>query len=294
MPANQLQSLPPPSRNDLNEPHLPPRFEECVIGHVVRVCCHEPKPSVLVVVGLPGNGKTFQCTEALSRNGILHEVFSASRLSGATEGDSIAELKSTYATFGERDQLSAIVIDDFDMSISDVRAGYVPTPNAKVLTSFLMHVVESPERVYGRRSVRHVPLILTGNNFADMYAPLLRHGRCTFFEWVPTDEERHAIVGKMFQKAGVDEALLKALLRAHPEEPISFFSDLFSMLYGRKINQVVDNLKGQLDGHRLGEVRRSDLEATFKSTLSRLGSVEGREISAAAKTLAGAKRLRPK
>jgi hypothetical protein len=68
----------------------------------------------------------------------------------------------------------------------------------------LMHLVDYPNSVEGKETLR-IPIIITGNDFTRLYEPLVRAGRMTAFEWIPTRDERAEIVGAIFPELSPSE-----------------------------------------------------------------------------------------
>jgi hypothetical protein len=111
--------------------------------------------------------------------------------------------------------------------------------NQQTVFGELMHLVDYPNSVEGHETVR-VPIIVTGNDFTKLYQPLMRAGRMTSFEWLPSLEERTEVVAKIFPELKKEEIrkLIIALndkLGIDPSDsrnslPVAFYSHLRSTL----------------------------------------------------------------
>ena len=60
---------------------------------------------------------------------------------------------------------------------------------------------------YNKVEIPRVPVIVTGNDFSTLYAPLIRDGRMEKFYWAPTREDRIGVCQGIFRedKIGADE-----------------------------------------------------------------------------------------
>lgn len=74
------------------------------------------------------------------------------------------------------------------------------TVNNQIVIGTLMNICDDPNRVSiganWRESdyIKRVPIIVTGNDFATLYAPLIRDGRMEKFYWQPQRDDVVAIV----------------------------------------------------------------------------------------------------
>lgn len=191
--------------------------------HLRRYKLISDSPLILVIQGSSGNGKTSQSLEICSRLNVIVVSLSASSLSGPLEGDSMDTLINAYvyaATLKETYKKEVVLlIDDFDTSVASVGDGVQSTINSQLLRSCLMHITENPTR-YGTLPV---PIILTGNNFENMYKPLVRAIRMDFFTFEPSLEEKVQTVSHLY---GLSPEQIPLLLREFENESIAFFSAL--------------------------------------------------------------------
>ena len=101
--------------------YVPDRFVKAVLSHVLLVNIdvgHNYRfPLILAIQGPPGTGKSFQAQYTLEYYKIKTVVLDSSTLASRYEGESITALQETYCKLGVRKLVSAIIIDDFDMSI---------------------------------------------------------------------------------------------------------------------------------------------------------------------------------
>ena len=77
--------------------------------------------------------------------------------------------------------------------------------NNQMVVGTLMNICDSPNLVsvyQGWREGdwnRRVPIIVTGNDFSKVFAPLVREGRMAKFYWKPEREELVAILHQMYK-----------------------------------------------------------------------------------------------
>lgn len=206
--------------------YIPHRFVQRILSHVLLVSLDSKRkyrhPLILAIQGVPGSGKSYQARYTLTHNGLKAVTIDSSSLAGSLEGDSIKLLKDVYCRLGATNELGAIIIDDFDISIGAQKQNYERTSNSDILNAFLMHLCDNPSAVNGL-NLHPVPIILTGNNFTTLYEPLRRHGRTRIFDWEPTVEERTAVVNNILKELSLPNSTVEKLLELYPNKGIAFF-----------------------------------------------------------------------
>ena len=222
--------------------YIPIRFSEKIKSHILRVCLDLPAqyqtPLILGIQGPAGIGKTYQTRCVLAEMGVVYMALDSAFLSGELEGDSIKTLKSAYIELGNRNnKLTAIIIDDFDISIASIKKNFERTSNSDILNSFLMHLCDAPKEVDGEK-LFSVPIIITGNNFKDLYSPLIRHGRADLFEWLPTKEEKYQIINGILSECRITEKTMRHLLEKYPDKSMAFFQQIKSNLIEKEIHEL--------------------------------------------------------
>lgn len=173
---------------------IPESFSKIVLIHVVSLYLannnYYTPPMYLAIEGLPGEGKTAQTIGTCIQHGIDVLYISASQLSGSHERDSLDIMDDVYNKALEwktKGRTVAIVIDDFHLGNAIDDDNIKRTINSALLTGFLMNLADD-------NTVGKVPIVLTGNDYSKVYAPLLRSGRADRFEWVPSYKEKKEIV----------------------------------------------------------------------------------------------------
>ena len=90
--------------------------------------------------------------------------------------------------------------------------------NNQMVVGTLMNICDSPNRVsigQGWREndrVRRVPIVVTGNDFSKVFAPLVRDGRMAKFYWQPEREELIAILHQMYRVRPADNLCKRMLV----------------------------------------------------------------------------------
>ena len=250
--------------------HIPERFRNKVCAHVLKVCLNLPSqyqtPLILGIQGPPGCGKSFQTRHVLTDIGVCFKVLDCSSLSGEFEGDSIKALKRDYLQLGTENQLTAILIDDFDISIASQRSGYERTSNSDILNAFLMHLCDDPT-VIDQTRVHPVPIIVTGNDFSVLYGPLLRHGRADLFEWVPSEEERMVVVKRILGECGLSDKVVWEFVGTYEKRSIAFFQQVKCALIDKAIESLLAlAASGEFDRHHFADVGRKHVMKAVRDT----------------------------
>jgi hypothetical protein len=98
------------------------------------------------------------------------------------------------------------------------------TVNNQIVVGTLMNLADNPTRVSVGQEwreadmVNRVPLIVTGNDFSTLYAPLIREGRMEKFYWQPTREDIVNIVSRMYEKDGISRKDVISIVDKFPNQ----------------------------------------------------------------------------
>lgn len=226
--------------------YVPENFRKKVLRHFLLNYASNINginPSLfLAIQGCKGEGKTFM-TDAVCRYYNINSIFiSGSELCGRNEGDSILKIKSQYEAACIRAAsdgcLSAIVIDDFHLSIaSNFKDNVSSTTNAQVLIGYLMNLADNPY-IHKNR----IPVILIGNDFTGLHAPLTRSGRMDFYEWSPNIDDKVLMIYFLFKKFynKVDFNDIKKLVNKYPNMHVAFFKSVLQDLFFSQFDAIID------------------------------------------------------
>ena len=93
-----------------------------------------------------------------------------------------------------------------------------------------MNICDNPTKVtlYGvdwreDDTCRRTPIIVTGNDFSKLFAPLVRDGRMDKFYWAPSREDKQHILFQMYRDDGLTLDDMGALLDLYPNQTLDFY-----------------------------------------------------------------------
>lgn len=209
-------------------PFINPEFFNAIYHHLIgNVLLKETEtPLILGIFGPPGEGKTFQTEEVCKSLGVKLLVVSPGELESPNAGQPGELLRVLYLRAGEAiksGEPSIVLINDIDTILGNWGELVQYTVNRQVVYGQLMAFCDYPTSVAGH-NVARVPIIVTGNDPAKLYAPLLRPGRTRVFPWVPTLEDRYQVLRPMFPD--IPESEMLVALKEFPDQPVSFWGDV--------------------------------------------------------------------
>ncbi|MEK0189184.1 ribulose bisphosphate carboxylase small subunit, partial [Microcoleus anatoxicus] len=111
----------------------------------------------------------------------------------------------------------------------------------------LMNIADNPTNVqlpgsYDSTPLHRVPIIVTGNDFTTLYAPLIRDGRMEKFYWEPSRDDKIGVVEGIFASDQLSKADIVALVDKFAGQAIDFFSALRSRIYDEQIRQFIHTI----------------------------------------------------
>ncbi|WP_439341111.1 AAA family ATPase [Vacuolonema iberomarrocanum] len=207
-------------------------------------------PLILGVHGRKGEGKTFMCELVFERMGLEVVHISAGELESPDAGDPARLIRLRYREAAElvkvRGHMAVLMINDVDAGIGRVDAQTQYTVNTQLVNATLMNIADNPTNVqlpgsYDPEPIQRIPILLTGNDFATLYAPLIRDGRMEKFFWDPDRSDRLGIIGGIFdEELRPDE--VESLVEQFPQQSIDFFSALRSQLYDEQVRDLIQSV----------------------------------------------------
>jgi ATP-dependent 26S proteasome regulatory subunit len=215
--------------------YIPERFKRVIHLHILKNMLVRPparEPLFLGIHGPSGDGKTFQCEQVLEEMGVKAFLISGGQLEDHFAGEPAKLLRTTYLNayrYVEKggEKMAAIVMNDVETGVGKWEGLVQYTVNRQNVFGELMHLADYPYAVQGVQASR-IPIIMTGNDFTKLYEPLVRAGRMTAFEWIPTAEEKARIIGPLFSNLAPKACM--SLVEHFSMEPLAFFAVLRSML----------------------------------------------------------------
>jgi hypothetical protein len=237
-------------------------------------------PLILGIHGASGEGKTYQCEKVLGDLGVRSLLISGGQLEGPDAGQPAMLIRNTYIKASRYieenpNSTAVILINDFDTGVGNWGELVQTTVNRQTVFGELMHLVDYPNEVQGVKTHR-VPIIFTGNDFTKLYVPLVRAGRMTSFEWIPTAEERTHILRPMLGLSAEETLTLTSELGDYANTTnavgvlsTAFFAHLKSTVIDDRLSRVVDRIgaKEVIRRVRTGEKPELNFTATYEHLL---------------------------
>lgn len=231
--------------------YIAPQFLDKVSVHITKNYLDLPQvkvPLILGIHGRKGEGKTFQCQLVFERMGVLSVAMSAGELESPDAGDPARLIRLRYREAAElvrvRGQMAVLIIHDIDAGAGRVDQYTQYTVNTQLVHGTLMNIADNPTNVqlpgsYEAEPIQRVPIIVTGNDFSTLYAPLVRDGRMEKFYWEPSHADRIGIVSGIFQADPVNASDIEQLVQTFPEQAIDFYGALRSRLYDEQVRHFI-------------------------------------------------------
>lgn len=246
------------------------RFTQALSFHLIsnfRPSATPGSPLMLGVQGPPGEGKTYQTERVLAAAEIHPVMLSGGELESPDAGMPAAKVRAAYLQAGtllQQGRPAVLLLNDADAAIGSWGALTQYTVNTQNLVTELMHLADYPTQVEGQ-ATRRVPIILTGNDFTRLYAPLRRPGRMRIFTWQMEFHERAQALASIFPLLSPHEAEL--LIKQFPDQPIAFWatvrrdadeSAVLKAVSNNSLRELARNLIHGNDIHSSGSQYRSE------------------------------------
>jgi ribulose bisphosphate carboxylase small subunit len=231
--------------------YVSPRFLDKVAIHITKNFMDLPSvrvPVILGVHGRKGEGKSFQCELVFKLMGIEPVRMSAGELESPDAGDPVRLIRSRYREAADlikvRGKMCVLLINDIDAGAGRVDKTTQYTVNTQLVNGTLMNIADNPTDVqlpgsYETQPTPRVPIIVTGNDFSTLYAPLVRDGRMDKFYWEPSHEDRLGIVAGIFEEDRLSNADVDRLVATFPNQSVDFFGALRSRVYDEQVRAFI-------------------------------------------------------
>lgn len=234
--------------------YISPRFLDKLAVHItknylqldgVRV------PLILGVHGRKGEGKTFQCELVYERMGIEIVNISGGELESPDAGDPARLIRLRYREAAElvrvRGVMAVLMINDLDAGAGRFDAMTQYTVNTQLVNNTLMNIADNPTNVqlpgsYDDKPIQRVPIIVTGNDFATLYEPLVRDGRMEKFYWQPDRSDRIGIVNGIFAPDNLGDSAIEQLVDIFPQQAIDFYGALRARIYDEQVRNLIHSV----------------------------------------------------
>ena len=149
------------------------------------------------------------------------------------------------------------------------------TVNNQIVMGTLMNLADHPTRCSVGESwredktLRRVPIIITGNDLSTLYAPLLRDGRMTKFLWEPKRADLLEMMYTLYRDDGLSLADVEQLLDAFPAQSASAASNC---IIESRCHALADSFLAGLDF--FGALRARQHDSLIRAWAADLGEVE--------------------
>ncbi|PKA51973.1 Ribulose bisphosphate carboxylase/oxygenase activase 2, chloroplastic [Apostasia shenzhenica] len=262
--------------------YIAPVFMDKIVVHIVKNYMDLPNirvPLILGIWGGKGQGKSFQCELVFIKMGINPIMMSAGELESGNAGEPAKLIRQRYreaADIIRKGKMCCLFINDLDAGAGRMGSTTQYTVNNQMVNATLMNIADNPTSVqlpgqYNKQDNPRVPIIVTGNDFSTLYAPLIRDGRMEKFYWAPTREDRIGVATGIFRTDNVPKEDIVKLVDTFPGQSIDFFGALRARVYDDEVRKWVVDVGVDKVGKRLVNSREGP--PTFeqpKMTLEKL------------------------
>jgi ATPase family associated with various cellular activities (AAA) len=254
--------------------YISPRFLNKLAIHITKNFLKLPNvkvPLILGVHGRKGEGKSFQCELVFDRMGINVVHMSAGELESPDAGDPARTIRMRYREAADlvkvRGKMAVLMINDIDAGAGRVDQYTQYTVNTQLVNGTLMNIADNPTNVqlpgsYDSEPIQRIPIIVTGNDFATLYAPLIRDGRMEKFFWEPSRDDRIGIVSGIFEADEINRGNVEKLVDTFPEQSIDFYGALRSRLYDEQVQRLIESVG--IEGISLRVVNSAEAPPEFR------------------------------
>ncbi|MBF2066701.1 MAG: ribulose bisphosphate carboxylase small subunit [Calothrix sp. C42_A2020_038] len=231
--------------------YIAPRFLDKLAVHITKNFLNLPAvrvPLILGIHGRKGEGKSFQCELVFERMGIEFTLISGGELESPDAGDPARLIRLRYRETAElvkvRGKMCVLMINDLDAGAGRFDEGTQYTVNTQLVNATLMNIADNPTDVqlpgsYDPTPLPRIPIIVTGNDFSTLYAPLIRDGRMEKFYWEPDRDDKIGIVEGIFESDGLSRRQIEEFVDTFINQSIDFFSALRSRIYDEQIRHFI-------------------------------------------------------
>jgi hypothetical protein len=253
--------------------YIAPAFMDKLVVHLSKNFMTLPNikiPLILGIWGGKGQGKSFQCELVFAKMGINPIMMSAGELESGNAGEPAKLIRQRYreaADMIKKGKMCCLFINDLDAGAGRMGGTTQYTVNNQMVNATLMNIADAPTNVqlpgmYNKEENPRVPIIVTGNDFSTLYAPLIRDGRMEKFYWAPTREDRIGVCKGIFQTDNVSDESVVRIVDTFPGQSIDFFGALRARVYDDEVRKWVSSTGIENIGKKL--VNSRDGPVTFE------------------------------
>ncbi|XP_027110948.1 ribulose bisphosphate carboxylase/oxygenase activase, chloroplastic isoform X1 [Coffea arabica] len=248
--------------NTIDGLYIAPAFMDKLVVHITKNYMSLPGikvPLILGVWGGKGQGKSFQCELVFAKMGINPIMMSAGELESGNAGEPAKLIRQRYreaADIIRKGKMCCLFINDLDAGAGRLGGTTQYTVNNQMVNATLMNIADNPTCVqlpgmYNKEENPRVPVIVTGNDFSTLYAPLIRDGRMEKFYWAPTRDDRIGVCTGIFRADNVPQEEIVKLVDTFPGQSIDFFGALRARVYDDEVRKWVSGVGVDKVGKKL-------------------------------------------
>ncbi|CAO2817116.1 unnamed protein product [Amaranthus hypochondriacus] len=242
--------------------YIAPAFMDKLVVHITKNYLNLPNIKVPLILGIwggKGQGKSFQCELVFAKMGITPIMMSAGELESGNAGEPAKLIRQRYREAADiiaKGKMCALFINDLDAGAGRLGGTTQYTVNNQMVNATLMNIADNPTNVqlpgmYNKQENARVPIIVTGNDFSTLYAPLIRDGRMEKFYWAPTREDRIGVCTGIFRTDNVPKEHIVTLVDSFPGQSIDFFGALRARVYDDEVRKWVSGVGIETIGKKL-------------------------------------------
>lgn len=224
----------PQSENDTNYLIDENFFREVILHFVKNKMQILNPPLILCVQGKAGEGKSSHILQICRNLKIWIFLIHGSALCGNLEGEPANIINDLYITASEYSKRYNVIIlvDDIDTSVASTSEDRKYTVNSQLINGVFMNIANNPYNI-GSIQTKRIPIVFTGNNLMNLYAPLRRTGRIRLYSWSPDNEQKTRIIQNLYKDLISEDEWneFNKLIQPYMDQPVSFFVDLKNNLF---------------------------------------------------------------
>lgn len=251
--------------------YIAPAFMDKLVVHISKNFMTLPNIQVPLILGIwggKGQGKSFQCELVFAKMGINPIMMSAGELESGNAGEPAKLIRQRYreaADIIKKGKMCCLFINDLDAGAGRMGGTTQYTVNNQMVNATLMNIADNPTNVqlpgmYNKEDNPRVPIIVTGNDFSTLYAPLIRDGRMEKFYWAPTRDDRVGVCKGIFRTDNVPDEDIVKIVDSFPGQSIDFFGALRARVYDDEVRKWVSDTGVENIGKRLVNSREGPPE----------------------------------
>ncbi|RZR77818.1 hypothetical protein BHM03_00003017 [Ensete ventricosum] len=126
----------------------------------------------------------------------------------------------------KKEKMYCLFIDDLDAGAGRLGGTTQHIVNNQMVSAALMNIADDPTNVqllgmYNKQENARVPIIVSGNDYSTLYAPLIRDGRMEKLSWAPTREDRIGVFTGIFRTDKVPKEDIVKLEDVFPGQSVA-------------------------------------------------------------------------